>query len=92
MPLNLDIAQLVKIGKLPVQFQIGGKYYAVRPDPHPIGHSLRRHAAISKKINSLGSTGNTSHNQNKPNENTNANVSPTHFKPHNGSTCAECPD
>ncbi len=34
-PLNLDIAQLVKIGKLPVQFQIGGKYYAARPDTAP---------------------------------------------------------
>ena len=31
VPLNLMVAQLVKIGKMPVQFQIGGRYYAERP-------------------------------------------------------------
>lgn len=31
VPLNLMVSQLVKIGKMPVQFQIGGRYYAERP-------------------------------------------------------------
>jgi hypothetical protein len=31
VPLNLMAAQLVKIGKMPVQFQVGGRYYAERP-------------------------------------------------------------
>ena len=31
VPLNLMVAQLVKIGKMPVQFQIGGRYYAESP-------------------------------------------------------------
>jgi len=35
VPLNLMVAQLVKIGKLPVQFQIGGRYYAERPAGGP---------------------------------------------------------
>ncbi len=28
VPFNLAVAQLVKIGKLPVQFEVGGRYYA----------------------------------------------------------------
>lgn len=35
VPINLMAAQLVKIGKLPVQFQIGGKYYAEGPSDAP---------------------------------------------------------
>jgi len=35
VPLNLEVAQLVKIGKTPVQFQIGGRYYAEKPDGGP---------------------------------------------------------
>ena len=35
MPLNLGVAQLVKIGKLPVQFQVGGRYYAEKPAHGP---------------------------------------------------------
>jgi len=35
VPINLMAAQLVKIGKLPVQFQIGGKYYAEGPSGAP---------------------------------------------------------
>jgi hypothetical protein len=35
VPLNLMIAQLVKVGKTPVQFQIGGRYYAETPDNGP---------------------------------------------------------
>jgi len=31
VPINLMVSQLVKIGKLPVQFQLGGRYYAERP-------------------------------------------------------------
>jgi len=31
VPLNLMVAQLMKIGKMPVQFQVGGRYYAERP-------------------------------------------------------------
>jgi signal transduction histidine kinase len=35
VPINLMAAQLVKIGKMPVQFQIGGKYYAEGPRSAP---------------------------------------------------------
>jgi hypothetical protein len=35
VPLNFSVAQLVKIGKLPMQFQIGGRYYAEAPDDGP---------------------------------------------------------
>lgn len=35
VPLNLSVAQLVKIGKLPVQFQIGGRYYVEKPKDGP---------------------------------------------------------
>jgi len=31
VPLNLMVSQLVKIGKMPIQFQIGGRYYAEAP-------------------------------------------------------------
>jgi hypothetical protein len=35
VPINLMVAQLVKVGKMPVQFQIGAKYYAEGPDSAP---------------------------------------------------------
>jgi hypothetical protein len=35
VPINLTIAQLVKLGKLPVQFTLGGRYYAERPSGGP---------------------------------------------------------
>ena len=35
VPLNLILGQVVKVGKLPVQFQIGGRYYAESPDGGP---------------------------------------------------------
>ena len=35
VPLNLMVSQLVKIGKMPLQFQIGGRYYPVKPDNGP---------------------------------------------------------
>ena len=35
VPINVGVAQLVKIGKLPVQFQIGGRYYAEKPANGP---------------------------------------------------------
>jgi hypothetical protein len=35
VPLNLMLSQLVKIGKQPVQFQIGGRYYADKPEGGP---------------------------------------------------------
>lgn len=35
VPLNLTVSQLLKIGKMPVQFQIGGRYYAERPSGGP---------------------------------------------------------
>jgi hypothetical protein len=35
VPLNLTVAQVVKIGKLPVQFQVGGRYYAEKPKDGP---------------------------------------------------------
>jgi hypothetical protein len=31
VPVNLFVSQLVKLGKLPVQFTLGGRYYAERP-------------------------------------------------------------
>jgi len=35
VPLNLMVAQLLKIGKQPIQFQIGARYYADKPDGGP---------------------------------------------------------
>ena len=35
VPFNLSVAQLLKIGKQPVQFQIGGRYYAEKPAGGP---------------------------------------------------------
>jgi hypothetical protein len=35
VPLNLSVAQLAKIGGVPVQFQIGGRYYAEGPESGP---------------------------------------------------------
>jgi hypothetical protein len=35
VPLNLTVSQLVKIGKMPIQFQVGGRYYAEKPDGGP---------------------------------------------------------
>lgn len=35
VPINVFITQLVKIGKLPVSFQLGGRYYAEAPDQGP---------------------------------------------------------
>jgi hypothetical protein len=34
VPVNLTIAQLLKIGGHPIQFQIGYRYYAERPNGH----------------------------------------------------------
>ena len=35
VPLNLFVSQLLKLGKLPIQFQLGGRYYAEKPDGGP---------------------------------------------------------
>ena len=35
VPLNFDVQQLVKIGKLPIAFQVGYRYYAEGPDAGP---------------------------------------------------------
>jgi hypothetical protein len=35
VPINLQLSQLVKIGKLPVNFQLGGRYYADKPSGGP---------------------------------------------------------
>ncbi|MGH8545074.1 MAG: transporter [Gammaproteobacteria bacterium] len=35
VPINPSVTQLVKIGKLPVSFQLGGRYYAEKPDGGP---------------------------------------------------------
>jgi len=35
VPLNLTVSQLVKIGKMPIQFQVGGRYYAEKPSGGP---------------------------------------------------------
>lgn len=35
VPINLMLTQLVKIGKMPVSFQIGGRYYADKPVQGP---------------------------------------------------------
>jgi len=34
IPLNLMVSQILKIGKLPVSIQLGGRYYADGPDGH----------------------------------------------------------
>ena len=31
VPINATVSQLIKLGKQPVQFQIGGRYYAEMP-------------------------------------------------------------
>ena len=35
VPINLTVSQLVKIGGMPIQFQLGGRYYAERPQGGP---------------------------------------------------------
>jgi hypothetical protein len=35
IPLNLSLSQLVHLGKQPIQFQIGGRWYADKPDGGP---------------------------------------------------------
>jgi len=35
VPINLTISQLVKIGRQPINFTIGGRYYADKPDGGP---------------------------------------------------------
>ena len=35
VPINVTVAQLVKLGKLPVQFTLGGRFYAERPSGGP---------------------------------------------------------
>ncbi|HXJ17517.1 MAG TPA: hypothetical protein VNM68_10010 [Candidatus Polarisedimenticolia bacterium] len=35
MPINAMVAQLVKVGKTPVQLQVGAKYYADGPRSAP---------------------------------------------------------
>jgi hypothetical protein len=35
VPINLQMTQLVKIDKMPVSFQIGGRYYAEKPSSGP---------------------------------------------------------
>jgi hypothetical protein len=35
VPVNLTVAQMVKIGGMPIQFTLGGRYYADKPDGGP---------------------------------------------------------
>ena len=35
VPINLGVSQLLKIGGSPIQFQLGGRYYAETPDNGP---------------------------------------------------------
>lgn len=35
VPINLSVSKLVAFGKQPVQFQLGGRYYAAKPDNGP---------------------------------------------------------
>lgn len=35
LPINLTVSQMVKIGGRPMQFALGGKYYAAGPDGKP---------------------------------------------------------
>jgi len=35
VPINLMVSQLLKIGSHPIQFQVGGRYYAEKPDGGP---------------------------------------------------------
>ena len=41
VPINFMVAKLVKIGKQPVQFQVGARYWAVSPDNGPEGWGAR---------------------------------------------------
>lgn len=41
IPINFMVAKLVKIGKQPVQFQVGARYWAVSPDNGPEGWGAR---------------------------------------------------
>jgi len=41
VPLNLSVAQLFRIGKLPVQIGLGGRYWLHSPDYGPEGWGLR---------------------------------------------------
>lgn len=36
LPFNLSVSQVVKFGRLPVNFQIGGRYYAHAPEGGPV--------------------------------------------------------
>jgi len=37
VPINIHVAQLLKIGKLPIQFQVGARYWASSPEAGPHG-------------------------------------------------------
>lgn len=41
VPINLLVSQMVKIGKLPVQFGVGARYWTESPDNGPDGWGLR---------------------------------------------------
>lgn len=41
VPINATVAQIVKLGKLPVQFQVGARYWAHSPDDGPDGWGAR---------------------------------------------------
>ena len=48
VPLNLFVSQFLKIGKTPVQFQIGGRYYADAPAGGP-NWTLHGHLPVSER-------------------------------------------
>jgi len=35
VPLNMWVAQVLRVGKLPIQLQLGGRYYCEAPDGGP---------------------------------------------------------
>jgi hypothetical protein len=41
VPVNLTVSQLLKIGKMPVQFMVGGRYWADSPDNGPEDFGVR---------------------------------------------------
>ena len=47
VPLNLLVSQLLKLGKQPIQFQLGARYYAEKPDGGPDwGSALHRDVVV----------------------------------------------
>ena len=54
VPMNLSVSQLVKMGKLPVSLQLGGRYYADKPSGGPdLGPPFHHDLRLSKMTRPL---------------------------------------